>query len=114
MDLLEQLKNLSLEDRVIVSVDKDVTDTMALLIFQETSLQKTLEAVRENRYGFYDRTSVVNILTQIEDKRVERENFIKSVGEALLGENYSEILNDLGVAFQIDTALPVIVFFRVK
>ena len=114
MNLLEQLQNLTFDDQVIVSVNKEIQDTMALFIFQEDSLQNTLEAVRENRYGFYNRDSVINILAQIEDKRIERINFINDIGTNLLGENYRDILNELGIEFRIDTALPVIVFFRVR
>lgn len=114
MELLEALKNLTPEEKVVVSVNDEIRDTMALFLFQENSLQLTLEAVRENRYGFYDRDSVIDILAQIEDKRVERINFINGVAQELLGENYRQIMDELGVEFQIDSSLPVIVFFRVN
>lgn len=113
MNLIEDLRNLTPEDKVIVSVNEEIKDTMALLIFQEDSLQLTLDAVRENRYGFYNRDTVINLLAQIEDKRVERISFINGVAESLLGENYRQTMDELGVEFQIDTTLPVIVFFKV-
>lgn len=114
MNLKEEISKISGSEQVIVTVEDSIRETMAYLVFQEDSLNYQLQSIRDNRYGFYNRDSVIKILTAQEDKRLERIKFIQSVGESLLGENYQAFLNENNLAFQIDTGVPVIVFFKVN
>lgn len=111
-ELFEQLKTIEGEEQVIVKVNDDIKDALNLINFRANNLENTLNSIRENRYGFYNEDDVVNILRDLERNRVERENFIAGVGISLLGDNWRDILNELQVEFMIDTALPVIVFFK--
>lgn len=111
-ELYNQISSLNIGENVVVTVNPEIRDAMALLVFQEQSLEMELQSVRENRYGFYSREHVIDILAKMEDKRVERVEFIDNVARQLLGDDYRAILDQFGVEFQIDTALPVIVFFK--
>lgn len=111
-ELLQQLEDLDFGESVIVTVNPEIKDALNLINFQEETLRMELDAVRENRYGFYNREHVIDILAKIEDKRVEKVELFNAVGKALLGDDYRKILDHYGAEFQIDMALPVILFFK--
>lgn len=112
MEISEKLKELKQGEEFSLSINKDIMEALAWINFRENSLNLTLEALRQNRYGFYDKELVMKTLSDLEDLRLDRIKIIEKVGETVLGESWRQILDETGCEFKIDEALPVIVFFK--
>lgn len=98
--------------KVIVPVNSEIQEAFQWMAFKENNLNLTLNALQEDRYGFYDKELVMKVYSDLEDIRVDRQELISKVGEALLGDGWRTVLDDLGCEFQIDEAFPLVVFFR--
>lgn len=98
--------------KVIVPVNSEIQEAFQWMAFKENNLNLTLNALQEDRYGFYDKELVMKVYSDLEDIRVDRQELISKVGEALLGDDWRTVLDDLGCEFQVDEAFPLVVFFR--
>lgn len=112
-ELINAISELENDQQIIVEVNEEVPKALSVMIFREDSLQRQFQAIRENRYGFYTNQSVDLVLSDMENARIERENFIRDIGIELLGEDYRSILDKYKVEFRLDTVTPVVIFFRV-
>lgn len=110
-NLYNQMKELE-QGELIASINKEVIDALQWISLKENNLNLTVQALQENRYGFYDKDLILKAYSDLEDLRLERLMIISSVGEALLGESWREILNETGCEFRIDNVFPVVIIFK--
>lgn len=111
-NLYERMKTLQNGEELIVFINEDVIKAMEWIRFKENNLNNTLIALQENRYGFYDKDHVLKVYSDLEDLRLEKQDILFTVGEALLGENWRQLLNETECEFRVDEALPVVVIFK--
>ena len=112
MELSERLKGLQPGEDFSITINEEAKEAMDWVNFREMAMNKTLQSLREHRYGQYDKELVLKALEILEDLRMTRETLIGVIGREALGDSWRDILNKTGCEFLIDSNEPVIRFFK--